>query len=111
MDPAGPLWYLDRHRLTSTDGLYVEVIHTNSLFYGYQLPCGDADFYPNGGESMPGCHLDFSCSHNIVWLYMSNSLTNNHFEAKKCKDYGEMKRDACNGSINLMGNGDLFKDG
>ncbi|GIY11415.1 lipase domain-containing protein [Caerostris extrusa] len=52
-DPAAPLfgpWTL-LHRLTYTDAIFVDVIHSSNLTYGLGLyaPLGDIDFYPNGG--------------------------------------------------------------
>lgn len=121
LDPAGPLWY--SNRLISTDTMYVEVIHTNAGALGYAKPCGDADFYPNGGSKMPGCGTKSRyyilvrpinvtvCSHSRAWEYMASSILNNRFEAKKCKDYFEMQKDKCSGFVYLMGNSDLHKDG
>ncbi|XP_060083633.1 pancreatic lipase-related protein 2-like [Ylistrum balloti] len=48
-------------RLDSNDANFVDVIHTDgSEFdtisgYGMKMPCGDMDFYPNGGRNQPGC--------------------------------------------------------
>lgn len=61
-DPAGPLFFLTSpsNRLDSSDAVFVDVIHTDSLKYGYILPVGDVDFYPNGGvASQPGCNPGF----------------------------------------------------
>uniref|UniRef100_A0AAV2JLF8 Triacylglycerol lipase n=1 Tax=Knipowitschia caucasica TaxID=637954 RepID=A0AAV2JLF8_KNICA len=47
--------------LDVTDAAFVDVIHTDgapfssSLGLGMSEPMGHADFYPNGGEKMPGC--------------------------------------------------------
>ncbi|KAH9524278.1 hypothetical protein Btru_054021 [Bulinus truncatus] len=62
LDPAGPA-YSDTSRfvrLDSTDGLFVDIIHTNSekphkLGFGITHSIGHVDFYPNGGEHQPGC--------------------------------------------------------
>ena len=62
MEPAKP--YFDivdiEHRIQSTDGQFVDVIHTNSgnLWDGglsFPEPLGQVDFYPNGGDHQPGC--------------------------------------------------------
>ncbi|XP_075970569.1 lipase member H-like [Anticarsia gemmatalis] len=108
LDPAGPLWSRDNGRVVATDGQYVEVIHTNTGFLGYTDPCGDADFYPNGGSSMPGCWLS-SCSHNRAFEYMASTVKHNHLLANECATYREASRDRCTGEVNPMGNSDLFK--
>lgn len=110
LDPAGPLWGSDDSRLMPTDAKYVEVIHTNTGFFGYTEPCGHADFYPNGGSSMPGCWFSL-CSHSRSYDYMASSVTHNHFMANECFDYTEASRDNCTGSQYLMGNNNLRKRG
>uniref|UniRef100_A0A668AWR1 Triacylglycerol lipase n=1 Tax=Myripristis murdjan TaxID=586833 RepID=A0A668AWR1_9TELE len=48
-------------RLDVTDATFVDVIHTDGLPFDSKLglgmsePIGHIDFYPNGGELMPGC--------------------------------------------------------
>lgn len=49
-------------RLAVGDAEYVECIHTNGggvLSFGIGAPICDANFYPNGGESQPGCLSEF----------------------------------------------------
>lgn len=55
LDPAGPLFLLNNPatRVASTDGVYVEVIHTNGGVQGFLEPIGDSDFFPNFGSSQP----------------------------------------------------------
>lgn len=108
MDPAGPLWGRDGDRVVSTDAQYVEVIHTDTNFLGYTDPCGDADFYPNGGSGMPGCFLN-SCSHSRAYEYMASSVKYNHLLANECATLREATRDRCTGEVNPMGNSDLTK--
>lgn len=65
LDPAEPLFQglPAAGRVDSTDAKLVEVVHTNALnFYskfglGMTEAVGHVDFFPNGGEHMPGCDL------------------------------------------------------
>ena len=72
MDPAGPMFELpswvgvdDKAKIhvTSNDAGFVDVIHTTggSLIgdqgLGMETAVGHADFYPNGGQSQPGCRM------------------------------------------------------
>ncbi|XP_075970535.1 phospholipase A1-like isoform X2 [Anticarsia gemmatalis] len=108
-DPAGPYWYNSPHRLAKSDAQYVEVIHTNTKCLGYKTPCGDADFYPNGGKSMPGCRGS-SCSHSKSYHYMAYSVKHNNMYSSPCQDMKELDLDTCEGEPYLMGNSDLFKN-
>lgn len=108
LDPAGPLWGRDSERIVETDGQYVEIMHTNTAMYGFSDPCGDADFYPNGGSSMPGCFLN-TCSHSIAYEYMASSIRYNHLFANECDTLRDATRNRCNGELNPMGNSDLLK--
>jgi pancreatic triacylglycerol lipase len=58
LDPAGPLFHMNspNERLASSDGDYVEVIHTNGWTLGFGEPIGQSDFFPNWGSSQPGVH-------------------------------------------------------
>ncbi|CAG9796746.1 unnamed protein product [Diatraea saccharalis] len=108
LDPAGPLWSRNTDRITEEDAQYVEVIHTNTNFLGYTNPCGDADFYPNGGGSMPGCWTN-TCSHGKAYDYMASTVTYNHLLANQCDTLRDATRNRCNGDLNPMGNSDLNK--
>ncbi|XP_053614892.1 uncharacterized protein LOC128677802 [Plodia interpunctella] len=106
LDPAGPLWLLNPYRLNKTDAQYVEVIHT-TLIVGHFPPCGDADFYPNGGVFQPGCFLD-SCSHRRAYELMAATVKFNHLKAMACNDMIELDLNKCYGNIEFMGNADLM---
>nr|BAO01446.1 pancreatic lipase [Thunnus orientalis] len=63
LDPAEP-YFQDTPvsvRLDISDATFVDVIHTDGLPFNSKLglgmsqPVGHIDFYPNGGELMPGC--------------------------------------------------------
>lgn len=58
LDPAGPLFLVSStDRLTENDAKIVMVIHTDITKWGFSLPCGSIDVYPNGGGvyPQPGC--------------------------------------------------------
>ncbi|KAH9523417.1 Pancreatic lipase- protein 2 [Bulinus truncatus] len=98
LDPAG-LAYSNNSRfdrLDSTDGRFVDIIHTDSeklykLGFGITHSIGHVDFYPNGGEHQPGCPKEnlglfftlsledlskkASCSHSRVVDYFTNSIS------------------------------------
>ncbi|XP_055633799.1 lipase member H-like [Toxorhynchites rutilus septentrionalis] len=78
LDPAFPLFYLDRpnNRVATGDATYVEIIHTNGGILGFRDPLGSADFYPNGGITQPGCGLNIGglCSHSRSWKLFVESL-------------------------------------
>ncbi|XP_022822130.1 lipase member H-A-like [Spodoptera litura] len=112
LDPAGPFWDNDSNRLVRTDARYVEVIHTEITFTGFRDLCGDADFYPNGGSSMPGCSLTIrplSCSHGRAYEYMASSVKYNHLLANQCGSLNDAINNRCTGSLNPMGNSDINK--
>ncbi|KAL4716557.1 hypothetical protein ACJJTC_010221 [Scirpophaga incertulas] len=108
LDPAGPMWSRNSENLRSTDGQYVEVIHTNTGLLGYTDPCGDADFYPNGGTGMPGCWTN-TCSHGKAPEYFASTVKYNHLHAERCGSLREAQRGRCTGDKVPMGNGDINK--
>ncbi|XP_068584190.1 inactive pancreatic lipase-related protein 1-like [Cebidichthys violaceus] len=63
LDPAEPYFQdtIDSVHLDTSDAAFVDVIHTDGLPFdsklglGMSQPLGHIDFYPNGGELMPGC--------------------------------------------------------
>ncbi|CAB3260702.1 unnamed protein product [Arctia plantaginis] len=114
LDPAGPLWNLNRNRVSSDDGVYVEAIHTDGGYTVGGLGIGrnvaNADFYPNGGISMPGC-LTNICNHNNAWRYFASTVTRNHLVANLCLTSLQVSTDSCRGRQFPMGNADLRKSG
>ncbi|XP_033345212.1 pancreatic triacylglycerol lipase-like [Bombus vosnesenskii] len=93
LDPAGPLFYIINHRLTSEDADFVDIIHTDAGAYGIALNSGHVDFYPNGGHRpQPGCSLiniplsapDF-CSHQRSYIFYSESVKNHKAFIGKCQ--------------------------
>lgn len=99
LDPAGPLFTTrpEHERLNPNDADVVEVVHTDGGTFGYKAACGTIDFFPNGGQSQPGCTridlLDVSsvteaitCDHHRSWEYYIEAVLNpNEFLGGKCK--------------------------
>lgn len=100
LDPALPEFKnLDiKHRLSSFDADYVEIIHTNPGELGFRIAIGTADYYPNFSERltrMPGC-MTASCSHSMSFQYFSESIVSPlAFKARHCKNYQEMVKGKC----------------
>lgn len=88
LDPAN-LLFTERNpdgRIDAGDAEYVEIIHTNGPTLvlagaGIGAPIGDADFFPNGGTSQPGC-LTNTCSH----------IRAIHFYSKKDFNYQRVRK-------------------
>ncbi|ERL94834.1 pancreatic lipase-related protein 2 isoform X1 [Dendroctonus ponderosae] len=103
LDPAGPLFSSSNinNRLDPTDGQYVHVIHTNDRVLGFGIKMGDADYYPNGGSSQPGCGIDLagSCAHSRAYVYFAESLNSNKFIAKQCDTYSNFDRNRCENNV------------
>ncbi|XP_039593120.1 LOW QUALITY PROTEIN: inactive pancreatic lipase-related protein 1-like [Polypterus senegalus] len=102
LDPAEPYFQGTpiEVRLDPSDAIFVDVIHTDSapmipyLGFGMSQAVGHLDFYPNGGEQMPGCGKnvasqivdidgiwegtrDFvACNHLRSYKYYADSILN-----------------------------------
>ncbi|KAL1491517.1 hypothetical protein ABEB36_012103 [Hypothenemus hampei] len=82
LDPAGPQFsnslMTKEDRLSEEDAEFVDVVHTDIQIYGYTLPCGHVDFYPNGGTDQPGCTSleaeDVNCNHRRAALFFAESI-------------------------------------
>lgn len=119
LDPAGPLFDAlnPAERTAPTDGVYVEVIHTNGGTLGMMEPIGQADFYPSFGRSQPGCGVDVSgqCAHARVVFFYAESV-NIRFTSRECASFQEIDYGVCTptgrtaamggavGNIGLTGN-------
>lgn len=57
LDPALPLFSTQslEWKLDSSDGDFVDVIHTNAGIFGKLEACGHVDFYVNGGQLQNAC--------------------------------------------------------
>ncbi|KAM5132705.1 pancreatic triacylglycerol lipase-like, partial [Mantella aurantiaca] len=118
LDPAGPFFegtHVDV-RLDSTDGRSVIVLHTDGpkdyphIGLGFHKPCGDIDFYPNGGSMMPGCakvkinttnvndlfgvlYEKIVCSHQMsTKFYSASILRSDGFIGYAALTYGTFKQ-------------------
>ncbi|CAH0718261.1 unnamed protein product, partial [Brenthis ino] len=112
LDPAGPLWVANSNRLRPADGVYVEAIHTDGGVTGLGIgrAVADADFFPNGGVSQPGCYTSL-CNHNRAWELYASSVTNNHLVGRQCNTMLQVSLNTCTGSALNLGNDDLNKRG
>ncbi|XP_064605906.1 pancreatic triacylglycerol lipase-like [Liolophura sinensis] len=116
LDPAGPCFRFSGpdDRLSDDDAIFVDAIHTDGDLllqggFGTELPMGDADFYPNGGEKQPGCdswiwqHLvdlftkwidgftsSLACNHlRVLDLFRESIDPANSFKAYPCDSYDD----------------------
>jgi pancreatic triacylglycerol lipase len=99
-DPAGPLFSVDSSdRLEDTDAQYVECIITNGGTLGHMSPLCQANFYPNGGSSQPGCGTDVggTCAHERTNLFISESIrsTVSGFVSTRCASFDEILAGTC----------------
>lgn len=112
LDPAEPYFQAAGTSvcLDTSDAAFVDVIHTDGLPFrsnlglGLSQPLGHIDFYPNGGELMPGCSankgrptdLDSiwegtkkfdACNHARAYQYYRESIaTSKGFVGYPCTD-------------------------
>ncbi|XP_014360587.2 pancreatic lipase-related protein 2 isoform X2 [Papilio machaon] len=112
LDPAGPLWSNNSNRLRASDAVYVEGIHTDggTAGLGIGAACGNADFFPNGGKSQPGCGTGI-CDHNRSWELFAATVTYNHLVGQRCSNMDQVNSNSCTGSKLNMGNDILTKSG
>ena len=75
-------------KLTPDDANFVEVVHTNGGELGFFNPCGHVDYYPNGGQTQPGCNAtNHICSHKRSYELvpeMWSPVKNQEFLLLKC---------------------------
>ncbi|XP_055709792.1 phospholipase A1 VesT1.02-like [Phlebotomus papatasi] len=111
LDPAGPLFTMGNPggRMDSDDASFVESIHTNAGTLGFDQPIGDATYYPNWGESQPGCGIDVSgaCAHARSNHFFAESINSDtHFYAVRCPlGYWQITNRSCpqSGASRRMG--------
>ncbi|KAG1667488.1 Inactive pancreatic lipase-related protein 1 [Nymphon striatum] len=107
LDPAYPMFEGMDKRVTldSTDANFVDVIHTDGHMtsvtgFGVNPPLGHMDFYPNGGQSQPGCGL-----FKIFNLLFTDGFDEDHNYRLK------LKTEAKPGSTDVSGSVFLSLDG
>uniref|UniRef100_A0A1A9ZN29 Lipase domain-containing protein n=1 Tax=Glossina pallidipes TaxID=7398 RepID=A0A1A9ZN29_GLOPL len=80
LDPARPGFMTTNlsEKLDSTDADFIDVIHTDPMFFSYLNPSGHADFYPNLEDfHQPGCPIwPFLrvCNHYRAPAYYAESI-------------------------------------
>ncbi|XP_058465251.1 pancreatic triacylglycerol lipase-like [Malaya genurostris] len=106
LDPAGPLFSSGQADiLTANDAIYTEAVYTNANNLAFNAPLADANFYPNGGSSQPGC-ITSTCSHmRVNDIYAESISSTTHFVAMRCADFEEIQNNRCtsNGPYANMG--------
>ncbi|XP_020843817.1 pancreatic triacylglycerol lipase-like [Phascolarctos cinereus] len=122
LDPAEPYFEgtPEEVRLDPSDALFVDVIHTDAaamipyLGFGTSQIVGHLDFFPNGGEEMPGCDKnilsqivdingiwegtrDFAaCNHLRSYKYYADSIVNpDGFSGYPCASYKDFEANKC----------------
>lgn len=108
MDPALPIFTMDEleERLDTTDAEFVHIIHTNAGLLGFSDSIGNADYYPNGGNTQPGCWFDVigTCAHSRSYEYFSESIKSGEFKAVSCESYESFTQGLCNDNkVSLLG--------
>ncbi|XP_068230614.1 pancreatic lipase-related protein 3-like [Palaemon carinicauda] len=110
LDPAGPGFQTasDDFRIERSDAVFVDIIHTNvcslkDICLGLPGSYGHVDFFPNGGDSQPGCASQgpladaiSGCSHSRAhqyWLESINGVTN--FKSVPCPDWDSYRAGLC----------------
>ncbi|XP_020008795.1 pancreatic lipase-related protein 2-like [Castor canadensis] len=122
LDPAEPCFQgtPELVRLDPSDAMFVDVIHTDgapiipNLGFGMSQKVGHLDFFPNGGEEMPGCQKNIistiidingiwegtqnfiACNHQRSHEYYSSSILNpDGFLGYPCTTYQEFQENGC----------------
>ncbi|XP_055528073.1 pancreatic lipase-related protein 2-like [Wyeomyia smithii] len=99
LDPAGPLFSAGQDdALSPQDAQYVETIMTNAGLLGIGVPLGQANFYPNGGRTQPGCGIDISgnCAHGLASTFYIESIGSTvPFRSTRCASHDEILEGVC----------------
>ncbi|KAK3924947.1 Pancreatic triacylglycerol lipase [Frankliniella fusca] len=104
LDPALPGFTFDGiPNLGPKDAEFVDVIHTDGGFFGFNQLIGHIDFFPNNGTRVqPGCPsyvtglYDGHCSHHRSWDFFAESLLNETaFPAVACPGWTNFTAGEC----------------
>ncbi|KAK0134903.1 Phospholipase A1 member A [Merluccius polli] len=106
LDPAGPMFKKTDlfNRLDPSDALFVDVIHTDSDFFGISIPIGHVDFFLNGGRDQVGCtrpRLSLSygyviCDHmRALYVYISSLNGSCPLTGVPCPSYEDFLQGRC----------------
>lgn len=91
------------HGLSPSDAEFVEVVHTNAGRTGTWDRMGHVDYFPNGGETQPGCSGD-SCSHERAFELLAEMWSpDNKFVSALCGSVEMMSAESCRWSTLKMG--------
>ncbi|KAI5718526.1 hypothetical protein M8J77_022631 [Diaphorina citri] len=109
LDPAGVRFgHLPPHeKLTADDARFVMVVHSSGDILSFSQPIGDADFYPNGGNtpqpkcsSVPDIFAAVICSHKMAPAYFADSLyRENSLVATPCESWVNYKAGNCGSNL------------
>lgn len=112
LDPAFPGFQttvFTGGRLSTSNALFVDVIHSCAGVLGMPAPLGDVDFYPNGGfPPQPGCEgvsaMVEACSHGRSWQYFQASIDRRvRFQGYKCLTWPDFQAGNCQKNPVVMG--------
>lgn len=99
LDPSSPQFENEhvpaKDRLNKTDAAFVDIVHTDSGYYGFVSEMGTVDFYPNGGDLQPGCSSDdhgHSESHERSLWYFLESINSATTEAWKSQSWDDFQQ-------------------
>lgn len=100
LDPAQPCFNEGEqlNGISRGDAEYVDIIHSNPGVLGKKEAVGDADFYPNGFESVPDGCLTIACAHSRAWQYYAETVypgNENNFLSAKCSSMKRFKLNKC----------------
>ncbi|KAH8258705.1 hypothetical protein KR038_004328, partial [Drosophila bunnanda] len=91
------------HGLSASDAEFVEVVHTSAGKVGTWDRLGHVDYFPNGGETQPGCSND-SCSHERAFELLAEMWSSeNEFVSALCGSVETMSAETCRWSTLKMG--------
>ncbi len=76
IDPAGPNFDFSpsSFQLAPTNAEFVHVMHCNMALLGSKQNRGTIDFYPNGGDNLPGC--EYSVARGLLSMGSEKHVCN-----------------------------------